>query len=397
MKAGFKALDADLHITEPLDLWSKRLPEKWRSQTEIRAPGGIEEHSNYEFRLGDLTFGPGSIRGQARGPVVARQARRRWDTDKTARNMYEFNLNPTVELLMEGLDAEGLDLAAIIPSLTFVMTTIDKLHPEHALALCRVYNDWIAEFVAADPNRMRFWAWLPRQDAQLAAEEARRCVEELGAVGVGMTMGAVDGRLLTDPHFEPLYKEVSRLDVPFGLHVWGAAPQMKDDFRMSRYLGQPNSIAANITMGGVCHGMMSLVELVLGGALERHPNLRPAIMEAGNGWLLFLLERMDEKWELNDVEFEEDLGFKLSKKPSEYVREQVFVTCEGEEHALKYLEDYGLADNIVFSTDYPHHDAPWPHAVDHLLEQPISDETKRKILWDTPERMFRWKNPPVVG
>lgn len=393
MKNGFKALDADLHIVEPIDLWNKRLPDRWRSITTVNAPGGPEEHSNYEFRLGELHFGPALVEGL---PVPARQARRRWATDQTARNMLEFNRNPTPELLIEGLDAEGLDVAAIVPTLTFVMTTVDKLHPEHALAICRVFNDWIAEFVAADRNRMRFWGWLPRQDAELAAQEARRCVEELGADGVGITSGAVDGRLLTDPHFEPLYREVNRLDVPFGIHVWGASPLMGDDIRR-RYWGQPQAVAANMTMGGVFHGMSSLAELTLGGALERYPNLRPVIMEAGNGWMLFMLERMDEKWELYEPEFEDDLGFSLPRKPSEYVRDRVFVTCEGEEHALKYLEDYGLADNLVFSTDYPHHDAPWPHAVDHLLQQQISDETKRKILWDTPERMFRWKQPPQIA
>ena len=45
-------------------------------------------------------------------------------------------------------------------------------------------------------------------------------------------------------------------------------------------------------------------------------------------------------------------------------------------------------DNLVFNTDYPHPDGTLPWALECFEEQPLSDESKRKILWDNAARAF---------
>jgi predicted TIM-barrel fold metal-dependent hydrolase len=46
-------------------------------------------------------------------------------------------------------------------------------------------------------------------------------------------------------------------------------------------------------------------------------------------------------------------------------------------------------DNIVFSSDYPHGDSDFPHAVAEFIElNGLSDETRRKILWDNCARLY---------
>lgn len=383
MRDGYKIVDADVHVVEPMDLFEKRLPDKYKAITKLIAPGGPEQASNYDFTLGDLNFSP-------RNELVAGQALRRFSSG--TRNdtfMAAANRNPTPALIREGMEAAGIDVAAIVPTFTFIMTAVDNLPADHALALCRAYNDWCAELVSADRERFRFWGWLPRQDPELAAAEAIRCVKELGADGVGMITGAIDGKLLSNPIFEPLWEEVSKLNVPMGLHLWGSAKLAKDDIG-HRYWDQPHGLGPYTVLIGIQHAMSCLVELIYSGALERHPKLRPLIMEADNGWLLFLLDRMDEKWELYEEEFKNLYKVELPIKPSDYFKRQCFITCEGEEHALKYLVDYGLGDNIVFSTDYPHHDSGWPDCTNKFLGQDMSAEAKRKILWDNSLRCFGW-------
>jgi len=51
------------------------------------------------------------------------------------------------------------------------------------------------------------------------------------------------------------------------------------------------------------------------------------------------------------------------------------------------IADFG-ADNLVYSTDYPHGDSRYPKATKSFLELPISDENKRKILWDNCARFY---------
>ena len=70
----------------------------------------------------------------------------------------------------------------------------------------------------------------------------------------------------------------------------------------------------------------------------------------------------------------------MQRKPAE---------IEPEEDVGKYAIDYLGADNILFSTDYPHSDSLFPDAVDTFLAQEgISDDDKRKILWDNGARLF---------
>ena len=46
-------------------------------------------------------------------------------------------------------------------------------------------------------------------------------------------------------------------------------------------------------------------------------------------------------------------------------------------------------DNVVFSTDYPHPDSAFPHAVEELLAlEEISPKAKKKILWDNCARLY---------
>jgi predicted TIM-barrel fold metal-dependent hydrolase len=42
----------------------------------------------------------------------------------------------------------------------------------------------------------------------------------------------------------------------------------------------------------------------------------------------------------------------------------------------------------VFSTDYPHGDSKYPHAVESFLKLSLSDDDKRKILWDNCARFY---------
>ena len=49
---------------------------------------------------------------------------------------------------------------------------------------------------------------------------------------------------------------------------------------------------------------------------------------------------------------------------------------------------YGLEDNVVFSTDYPHADSKYPHAVERFLELPLSNQAKRKCLWDNCAKLY---------
>src|SRR6266850_1417832 len=72
----------------------------------------------------------------------------------------------------------------------------------------------------------------------------------------------------------------------------------------------------------------------------------------------------------------------LTMAPSAYFKRQCFVSVECDEEPVKHVIDAIGDDRIVFSTDFPHGDSKFPRAVESFLQLPISDESKRKILWD---------------
>jgi predicted TIM-barrel fold metal-dependent hydrolase len=124
--------------------------------------------------------------------------------------------------------------------------------------------------------------------------------------------------------------------------------------------------------------MLALGTLCSSGVLDRHPKLQVAFLEGNCSWLPWLLWRMDEHWEM----FGDVWAPEQKLLPSEYFKRQCFVSVEPDEEPVKYVSEHVGNDRLVFSTDFPHVDSKFPHAVEGLLKLPVADEDKRKILWD---------------
>ena len=259
-KAGFKIIDAEPHFLEPHDLWERNLPEPWRSKTAVKSldKGKTGEGGAEVSVAGKETPRPS-------GPRLVRERAFRRVADQPL--LAKVTADPSPENFIEGFDVEGIDVGVMMPTVGMGIVRFDGLDPNHSLALCRVYNDFAADFVKNHPDRMKFWAWLPPHDASLAAEEARRCVEELGAAGVAMTGGAVDGNLLCDDFFDPLWAQLNDLGVAFGLHGPPPSLYLKDNIA-HRYNGHPRTQLVGQVIGNPFHAQTELAELILGGVLN---------------------------------------------------------------------------------------------------------------------------------
>jgi len=93
----------------------------------------------------------------------------------------------------------------------------------------------------------------------------------------------------------------------------------------------------------------SLAVFVLGGVLERFPRLRIVSAENDVAWMAYLMWRMDMAQDRLGA-----LGStKLTLKPSDYIKRQVYATFINEPVFVSELHRYG-PDNIMWSSDYPH-------------------------------------------
>ena len=138
--------------------------------------------------------------------------------------------------------------------------------------------------------------------------------------------------------------------------------------------------------------LIACTAVLYSGLLEQFPTLRVAFLEAGAGWVPFWMEHMDDEW--SKRKFDAPM---LKMPPSEYMRSgRVFVSCEPEEKTLPYVAEWLGEDHILFPSDYPHWDSTFPEAVDELMErQDVTDQLKRKIFCDTPQRLYGFTVDPA--
>jgi predicted TIM-barrel fold metal-dependent hydrolase len=216
-------------------------------------------------------------------------------------------------------------------------------------------------------------------DVQLAVQEARRSVEELGALTLILSNHPVNQRPWYDRYYDPLWAAAERLQVPISFHGIQMAYQdhisrrYMDNFALAHAAAHPIEL------------MLALGSLLTGGVFERFPELKAAFLEGSCSWVPWWLWVLDERVE----KFGDDEKFPLSMAPSDYFKRQCYVSVEPDEAVLKYTIDAMGDDNIVISSDWPHDDSSYPLAIDTFLEiDGVSDDSKRKILWDNCARLY---------
>ena len=367
-KNGFKVFDSDMHIMEPPDLWERYIAPEFQSL----APRG---RTSANVRDLGMIF-----------PNVAPNVQR---TAGTPHRGHNFNKNQDLyrdhaqrgwspEVQLEAMDTEGIDVAVLFPTRGLGVLTYPDHTPRFAAALARAYNDWLHDFCQADPNRLLGAGMISVYDINDAVEETRRVAEEFSFRSVFLRSNIVNGKNWTDPYYEPLWNALEELNLPLGFHEASAsrsrqaAEQFEPNFGLRRVYAQP------------FEQMMGLGSFLGGGILHRHPQLKVAFLEANCSWLPWLLWRLDEGYEREGDIFMQD----LTMAPSEYFKRQCFISVEPDEGPARHtIEEFGC-DQLVFSTDYPHGDSKYPHAVESFLKLTLSDEDKRKILWDNCARFY---------
>ncbi|MGH7834579.1 MAG: amidohydrolase family protein [Candidatus Binatia bacterium] len=366
-KNGYQVMDSDMHVYDPPDLYLNYMDRKWGD----RIPRGEwpKGHGRVEFRLGDGTvLRPRTERietGEAK--VAARHV-------EGPRRGYD----PVSQVA--AMDQEGLDVAVLFR--TSPLYADDSFEPEYALALCRAWNDWIAGFCKHDSGRLKPSALIPMHDVDLAAQEARRAVEQLGVVCLSIGPEPVRGRQLHDRYFDPLWAEAQEIGVAVSLHP----PASPGSIQASqRFEGHPNDKILVNAFRNPVEQMFAVGSMCAGGVLERFPRLKVAFLEGNCSWLNWTLYRLDERFELGGHLADAP----LKMKPSEYFKRQCFISVDVDEDLVADVIRQVGDDCLVISTDYPHIDSKWPHAVDSFLSIPgVGESARRKILWDNCARLY---------
>jgi len=367
MKNGFKIIDSDMHVREPADLWEKYMEPEWRDQ----APKVVSSPARSSAMVlldGKILEGyPPAYRG---GIFDATRI------DAEIAEARERGFDAASQL--KAMDREGLDVAALYPSIGLGIMMREEINAKLAAAIARAYNNWLYDFCQENPKRLKGVAMISLHDVSEAVKEAQRAVAQLGFVGVFARPEPLRSLAWHSRYYDILWAVLEELGVPIGFHsaaASGELPQAGDRF------------GDNLLLRHICghsmENMLAMADMICGGVLERHPKLKVAFLECYCGWVSFWLHRMDKAVEKSRR------GPLTKMKPSEYFKRQCWISTEVEKELPMIIELVG-DDNIVYSTDYPHGDSDYPDAVEEMLElRGVSADSKRKIFWEHCARLYK--------
>jgi uncharacterized protein len=378
-----RIIDADTHLTEPTDLWTARLPERFRAdapQVKLHEPTGT-----WRWQVGDrwcTSVGNYSVAG--------------W------RELYP-SCPPTLDeadpacydakARLALMDSEGIYAQVLYPNViafeghAFIALEDDDLK----LACVQTYNDYQSEFASPAPDRFILLTMLPFWDLDASLVELRRG-HQMGHKGV-LWASTLDKHGLPDfmdPHWDPLYAAAQDLGMSINFHVGVGNTSEEIELATNREGYDPAFHAARSSIGHIGHSR-TIAFLLTSGLCERFPQLDFVSVESGFGYIPFLLDSLD--WQWNNLGARNQYPKRML--PSEYFFRQVYAMFWHEHSSLELL--YKYQDNVMFESDFPHptslspgpaSTAPSPSEIIRRDTAIVGEEIMRKVLQDNAVRVY---------
>ncbi len=274
-------------------------------------------------------------------------------------------LIPTLQDWQQALDIGQLEAAVIYPTRFMHIGQVGMT--DFAVDLSKAYNDYLYDRFLRHEPRMKGMAILPMQDVPAAVTELRRVVKDLGMVGAVLPADGLP-RPWGHPEFHPVYEEANRLGCMLAVHSQNSL--RNNDLFMWR--------GEAATLAHVWPQMRQFTNLVFSGVLGRLPDLKFAFLEAGCGWVPYLISKMGNR-----------LGEALPPPAKLIERGQIYFQCGEEMTTSRDLELLG--DECLFwASDFPHEGiVSMKKAVQEFLDRDdIPAASKRKISYDNPKRLY---------
>ncbi len=282
-----------------------------------------------------------------------------------------------VNARIEALDAEGIDLQVIYPTLFLAYPLASD--PALATALCSSYNRWMGDTLSG--NERLKWAGVVNLDDVPGAVRVVREAGSLGASAV-MVLGTAGDRMLDDPALMPFYEAMAEADLTLGVHVGWSWPSFNNLYS-DLY---PSWITAFLMPL-----MMGFVAFITGGLLDRFPNLRVVFLEGGCLWIPFVMDRLNHRFPYarTMASLYPEIKVNAAAEPDAYVRGgNLFWSAEVEDSLLPQVMDLVGEGQIVFGSDMPHSDRERFAAKTLLERDDVSESGKSAILESNPARLY---------
>ena len=226
-------------------------------------------------------------------------------------------------------------------------------------AICRVYNDWIADFCKPYPDRLKGIAMLNVDDVEEASQELERCAK-LGLVGAFIPVSPLaDGRIVTRSTTASGGRRRTS-GIPLLLHIGtprGGVPGYEFTMNLAELTGAGRSTTDYWVRYSLC-------AMIFAGVFDRYPRLKVGSVEHEAAWIPHWLKQMDFTYRERPV-FTKGWRSKEGLLPSDYWRRNMFVEFMEDDLGVQLRDQIGV-ENMLWGSDFPHAESTWPKSRDFL-------------------------------
>ena len=371
--AELQLISSDSHVSEPPDLWVERLDIKYRDRAPrvVLNPEGQEgAYFVYEgYPPHNLAIGLGAGRTPEELAAFLKTG--------TYADARPGGWDPAQRL--PDMELDGVEAEVLYTTLGFRLFWLKDAGLQRACF--RVYNDWLAAYCSYAPKRLKGLALISLYDPKEGAQELERCAR-LGLKGAMIWCSPPADQPYSSEIYDPFWAAAQDLDMPVSLHAITGMERIPWEYgaeqRAMRSTVTPHEIEKSFSI------------LILSGVLERFPRLKIVSAENNCGWLPYYLQRMDRGFaRFGPSGTVTPWPTKLTLKPSEYFRRQMYCTFIDDSFGVASRHWIGV-DNVMWSSDYPHTASTWPHSRDIIARdfKDVSEVEKRKIVRENVAQLY---------
>ena len=359
-------ISSDSHITEPPGTYIDRIDKKYKDT----APRLVRDE-----KKGDLFVINGLKHPVPMGLVAAagKKAEELTAFGVKFEDLHRGGWDPDARLADQ--DRDGVAAEVIYP--TVGMLLCNHRDYDYKKACFDAYNEWIAEYCAAHPDRLIGTGQTAMRSVDEGIEDVRK-MKDLGLRGV-MMPGNPQVADYDDPIYDPFWQATLDMQMPLSFHI----------------LTSRSDVVGAAPRGPKINGFLSIIRgnqdimgtFIFGGVFERNPKLKIVCVEADAGWVPHYMYRMDHAYDRHRYWLKP--GQTLSKKPSEYFSEHIYTTFQDDWVAFR-MKDLCNPRRLMWANDFPHSDSTWPWSQELLAKHTahLTQEEKDWILHDNVAELY---------
>jgi predicted TIM-barrel fold metal-dependent hydrolase len=387
----YEIVSADAHVLEPTDIWDAWLPKQYRD----KAPKLVKDVDDGDAWLFAGAADPDPI-GLVSTPGMP------WDEFRWTGVTYEqarAGCYNGAERLKD-MDIDGVDAEVLFPPQRTIGHFLGDDDDDFVMAGIEAYNNFLFdEFMAPDPTRLVGMAQIPSLGTDVAIDTLRKA-KARGFKGVVISMWPSGGESVSDDD-DPFWAAAADEGMPVCIHInlisrrsrqkqrqAAAAAAAKGASGGGLYGGKAAKANAKAVagLGGVFATVPSTIgQLIFTGVFDRFPELHVSMIETGVGWIPHFLEQIDDRYWRN-----RSWGnIPIREAPSYYWFRNMSATFISDFNGIENRHGVGV-DNIMWSTDYPHHGNDWPYSRKTISDMMghIPRGERQKIVADNAVRIF---------